>query len=207
LKKTLLLLAVCMGIVSSSAGIAYAATLGKISYWYSDKDIISRWSTKRYVWAGMMDKSITTSAFASYVSHAMSQWRTAGISSDGVDEKSDANINIYGGTYNTLKAMEPSLSSSNTGLTVYDGTLTYEGDWQYGTSLKKSYKIGSPVNVYIVQIDGKTSNGYKKTTTHEFGHALGWRGHSSNSNDVMYGTASEVTTLTSRDKNHLVQIY
>lgn len=51
------------------------------------------------------------------------------------------------------------------------------------------------------------TNQYKKTCTHELGHALGWLGHSSNSSDIMYGLSTSVTALTNRDINHLLQIY
>ncbi len=47
----------------------------------------------------------------------------------------------------------------------------------------------------------------KKTYLHEAGHSLGWLGHSSNSNDIMYPISSSVKKLTSRDKNHLTQVY
>ena len=47
----------------------------------------------------------------------------------------------------------------------------------------------------------------KNTVTHEMGHALGWIGHSSNSNDVMYSVRSSISVLTSRDITHLEQVY
>ena len=53
----------------------------------------------------------------------------------------------------------------------------------------------------------RTTDQYKKTCTHELGHALGWAGHSSNTSDIMYSAGSSVTSLTSRDKNHLSQDY
>jgi len=155
----------------------------------------------------MSDSSMTTSNFSSYVSHAQSQWNSAGVSSTGANELSGSQIRIYGGTYDTLKAAQPKLDKTDAGLAVFTGGQTLEGEWKYGTSYKDGYKIKAPVNVYIVQQSGKTTNGYKKTTTHELGHALGWRGHSSNAKDIMYGVSSEVTSLTTRDKNHLKQVY
>ena len=59
----------------------------------------------------------------------------------------------------------------------------------------------------FVQKNGRTANGYTKTALHEMGHLFGWGGHSSSTQDVMYGKSSEITSLTLRDKNHLKQIY
>jgi hypothetical protein len=185
---------------------AFAAELGAISYWYSDKDIITRWTGSRTVYATLVDTSFTSTNYNSYVTHARTEWTYAGISSSTTTNESFGNIKIYGGNYTNLKSIEPALDTNNTGLTVYQN-LTYEGDWHYAGTYLKQGSTTSCVKMYIVCIAGRTSNGYKKTATHEFGHVLGWRGHSGTSADVMYSTASEVTSLTARDKNHLVQIY
>ncbi|UFJ39758.1 hypothetical protein LOK74_17105 [Brevibacillus humidisoli] len=207
IKKTGKVMVVSLLTTFLFSSVAFAADLGTLNYWYSDKDIINRWGYKSMsIWSGSID-GFSTSKFASYVSHAISQWNSAGFSLSGEDDETDSVIRIYGGTYNTLKEMEPSLKTSNTGLTSYDGGTKYEGEWIYSGSEKSSYKISSPVNVYIVYKSGRSDSGFKKTSTHELGHALGWRGHSSRSSDVMYGSASEVTQLTSRDKNHLLQVY
>ncbi|MGG2083049.1 matrixin family metalloprotease [Lysinibacillus pakistanensis] len=207
MKRGLLILVTLIGVVGSSLGTAYAATLGTLSYWYSDSSEINRWGgTSRTIWSGMADSSISTTTFASYVNHATTQWSSAGISTEGVNDLSNARIRVHGGSYNTLKAMEPAIDSTTSAYTAYSGR-TLEGDWKYGTTLKTGYKFSGPVNIYIVQLGGKTTNAYKKTVTHELGHALGWRGHSSNSSDVMYSTSSEIINLTTRDKNHLIQVY
>ena len=44
------------------------------------------------------------------------------------------------------------------------------------------------------------------TITHEFGHALGYAGHSPNSDDIMR-SASSARQLTSRDITHISQFY
>ena len=50
---------------------------------------------------------------------------------------------------------------------------------------------------------------YSKTATHELGHALGYAGHSTTKGDIMYTSSTSNTTnaLTTRDINHLKQIY
>jgi len=45
------------------------------------------------------------------------------------------------------------------------------------------------------------------TVLHEFGHALGISGHSSDQGDIMYASVNEVKELSSRDKNTLAMLY
>lgn len=198
-------------IISLLTSVVYAATLGTLSYWYatdtnSHTNVIARWKFTPNLWSGVMDSnSFTTSKFADYVNHAKVEWQLAGIQTYGVDNSSDAHIRIYGGTYSTLSSMEPSLTTSDAGLTT--GGSTKEGEWYYNGVIKYGYTMDAPIKVYIVYKSGKSDNGYKKTTTHEFGHSLGWIGESTNSSDIMYGASTENIYLTSRDKNHLVQVY
>ena len=51
------------------------------------------------------------------------------------------------------------------------------------------------------------SNKYKGIAMHEMGHVLGWLAHSTTSTDVMYDIPNSVTSLTTRDKDHITQIY
>ena len=55
----------------------------------------------------------------------------------------------------------------------------------------------------------RTDMAYSKTATHELGHALGYAGHSTTKGDIMYTSSTSNTTnaLTTRDINHLKQIY
>lgn len=203
--KTKILIIIFIVLISLTTNV-YASTLGTISYWYdTTSNNIGRWNYTPYLWASNVDSGFTSAQFATYVSHATSQWSSAGISTNGIDEEGYANIRIKGGTYNTLHALEPDITPTDAGLTVFIGT--YEGEWVYNGANKTGYLCVSPIMVYIISKSGKSDNGYKNTTTHELGHALGWMGHTSNSSDIMYGTETEVTVLTSRDKNHLNQIY
>ena len=181
---------------------AYAATLGYLSYWDSDSSHIGRWNTTRYVYTYAVDGTLQ-GALPTYESHARSQWNNAGVTSYS-STSSSAVIKVFGGTYENLKAMEPNISSTNTGYTV--STSVNEGEW-VAQGVYKTGKRYTSSKVYIVYKYGKSGNGYKKTTTHELGHALGWSGHSDSSADIMYSSASEVTTLTTTDKRHLKQVY
>ncbi|MGF2617493.1 matrixin family metalloprotease [Rossellomorea vietnamensis] len=182
---------------------ALAAILGYPMFWESNKATIARWKSVPDVYYYAVDGSLQ-GTLPTYVSHARSQWNTAGVPNYSTTSSSGAEIKIYGGTYTNLKSIEPSLTTDNTGLMT--PTYSYEGEWIANGSTKTGYKFSS-AKVYVVYKTGKSGSGYKKTTTHEIGHALGWLGHTSYSSDVMYAYASEITTLTSRDKRHLNQIY
>ena len=70
---------------------------------------------------------------------------------------------------------------------------------------KKLNKLSGTQKAYIVD-DNRTLNQYKHTATHELGHALGWKGHSPNSADVMYAYSNGIIFLTNRDKKHISSV-
>ncbi len=59
----------------------------------------------------------------------------------------------------------------------------------------------------ILDETGWGENHYKNVAMHEMGHALGWKGHASHVNDIMYHLSSSYISLSSRDIAHLVQVY
>ena len=204
-KKYIIVLLILL-LVSSTVN---ATNLGVLSYWSANytgqiTDTIGRWGWTPSVWASPKDSTFTSANFASYVNHAMNQWSNAGISSYGVDNEYDGDIRIYGGSLTTLRGLFPSFPSANAGATLV--AFSQEGTWTYLGTPKTGIKV-TAADVYIRSVSGQTTNGYRSTTTHEFGHSLGWIGESTNSSDVMYYSTNTVTTLTSRDKNHLNQIY
>lgn len=88
---------------------------------------------------------------------------------------------------------------------------TYEGEWTYQnwpfTYTKTGYRLRSGTSVLIRTDLGYSTLQYRKLFTHEFGHAFGWFDHSPVVTDVMYQGSTTSDILTSRDKNHLLQIY
>lgn len=118
-----------------------------------------------------------------------------------------SSIRFYGGTVAQIEAQtDLTYISGTTGRTVFRGSYE-EGTWIYNGTAIAGWVI-TGVDGYIVDSGtANTINKNKNTCTHELGHALGWRGHSSNSQDIMYSAISEVTTLTQRDIDHLWQVY
>lgn len=188
------------------AGTLWAAVLGTIPYWESDYSEIGRWKTERKTFNQILStSSFSTSDFASYVSHARTQWTNSSITVTQATSSSSANIKFIGGDFAALTLYNPNVKSWMAGYAELIGK-NYEGEWTYMGGPKTGYTLTN-VECYIVFFTGKTADYYKHVATHELGHALGWIGHSSNSSTVMYPSANSVTSLTTTDKRHIGQIY
>lgn len=185
--------------------VAFAAS--SVSVWYStSSDVQYTPYDGSYYIRSDSTNSTFNQQFRAAVTHAAAQWNS--VLPIGVKETSfNYALNyIYGGTRDQLVLHFPSLGTKYAGLTITPpekvvGTVTYNG----ATKTVKATKIGS--KMCVVEFSGKTANGYKNTATHEMGHLFGWKGHSPVSTDIMFEKESEKTTLTSRDKAHLKQIY
>jgi predicted Zn-dependent protease len=204
-KKRLLSIVLSLFFMFSFVTTAFAAA--SVSVWYSDKDYVSYtpYDGSYYIYILSSNSSFSTS-FRNAVSRANAQWNA--VLPIGVSETSfNYALNyVYGGTRNQLIDSFPDLSSSNSGLT-YPYRTGESVTVQYNGSSKTVYTLQAGCKMCVVEISGRTDDGYKKTAIHEMGHLFGWNGHSSNSSDIMYGSASEITSLTTRDKTHLKQIY
>ena len=207
-KKRLLSIVLSLFFMFSFVTPAFAAS--SVSVWYSNKDYVSYtpYDGSYYVY-NLSSSSTFSTYFRSAVSRASAQWNAAIPISVSETSFNYALNYVYGGTRSKLIDYFPDLSSSNSGLTYpYKNTkpvtVTYKG------SAKKVYTLQAGCKMCVVEISEKTSAGsagYKKTAIHEMGHLFGWNGHSSKSTDIMYGYSSEITSLTTRDKAHLQQIY
>ena len=205
-RKKSIILSLFLVISMAIGATVYAANLGTLSYWYSDDSKIARWSSPPYTWSLVSD-GFTSSDFLDYVNHARGQWRDAGISIASTTDYYSSDFTIRGGTYNIMHNYQPSITTTMTGFTGVG--MVAEGTWTYNSASKSGYTVVG-VESYIIykpNDSSPTTANYKKTVTHEMGHGLGWCGHSTTSSDVMYGSSSSVTILTSRDKDHLTQIY
>lgn len=187
-------------------GTLWAAVLGTIPYWESTSNEIGRWKTERRAFNQILGMNgFSSSDFSSYVSHARTQWSNSSISVTQTSSSSNANIKIMGGNYMVLSLQNPNIQSWMAGYAEYVNRA-YEGDWTYMGGPKTGYTL-SNANCYIIFSAGKSADHYKSVATHELGHAMGWMGHSSNSNHLMYSETNGVTSLTTTDKRHIGQIY
>ena len=115
------------------------------------------------------------------------------------------NIVVFGGTRAQIYAYNgQTIESDEVGLTV--GKMKMYAYLDYNGITKKLNKLSGTQKAYIVD-DNRTLNQYKHTATHELGHALGWKGHSPNSADVMYAYSNGIISLTNRDKKQILQFY
>lgn len=187
------------------------ATGGTLNYWYSNKDNVYRFHVKPKVWTKRYINGFSQSVFDAYVNHAKTEWSNiGGFPVDSTTDENAASIKIYSGSYSELKPKFQNLLTTFGGVTIFPES-SFEGDWIYanGSTFKAVYKLEKSEFCIVNKGNSVTEFEYKNVITHEYGHALGWDGHSSNSLDVMYDTAiagAPGYLITSRDKNHIYQL-
>jgi predicted Zn-dependent protease len=119
-------------------------------------------------------------------------------------QESTANIKAYGGSSAELAALGYNLGSTTLGLTLWN--YSYVGYYTYGSSVRLAAKMNSAV-VCIKYVSSKTTDEDRNTCVHEFGHALGFFGHTASSSTVMYPFGHSGYELQTSEKNHLKQVY
>ncbi len=184
--------------------------LGTLDHWhaYHGGNVfseIARWQLAPKTYSETLS-GFSSITFISHVNTARNAWRNAGISIDSVASESNSNFRIYGGNISDLRDIESGLPSSFDGWTKWSHSI-FEGVWAYNNTNKYG-QIQLSIEIFIPYDSNENSQFYDKVLTHEFGHGLGWRGHSNNDDDLMYhSTYSNTNSLTTRDKEHLVQVY
>lgn len=175
----------------------------ELTYFYANEYTIG-YDMYRILYSQNID-GFTSANFDTYLSYAKSQWSST-VTGFGIGSNTfGSTIELYGGRESTLEELEPEIVNywALTNHIEYQwvDTYTYEGN---NVKKYRFYKT----KVYCPLQPFATDNSYKNMFTHELGHSVGWNGHSYNSLDVMYTTpSSSRITLTSQDKNHLIQIY
>lgn len=179
-----------------------------IQYWNSDSSQIGYWSSTPKVFLECLDNSVSTfyTNCTAGFSSALTQWNnTLLLDMQNSPLSTDTDISCQGGTRSLLSSISGrTFSTGITGVTFTRkntvSSYSLGGRTYYLQEMARAY-------IYIFSDSGLSAAAQKKCITHEFGHALGWFGHSSVSTDVMYGISSSYFTLSQRDAQHLAQIY
>ena len=179
---------------------------GLLTYWNSTGTSVGYWDHTPGIY---IEQKVSNNNFyfAEGVSTALNQWEDALDSSYYATDEESANIRCYGLNADQYFEMTGECwAVGTTGRTDYDHIFV--GYAIYGNEVKEIDNYLS-ATIFIVHNsnDPRPLNDLKKTITHEFGHALGYRGHSPTTSDVMYAYAHSNYTLSTSEKNHLRQIY
>lgn len=188
--------------------------LGSFSYWYSDSNDIGYYavSTKKVL------QGTTGAGFGSsintYANAARSAWSSEGTFST-TTSNSDFQIQFSDATRDETDNLG---IPSNTDAITDRSDRTFIGYATYGSARKNVY-VFNKTYVYLIY-DSRTSefssDKWKSIAAHEFGHALGYIGHDTNSTASqkslmnpytnVYWDEWRIKTPTIRDKNHLGNI-
>ena len=171
--------------------------------WNSDSDAVSYWSNNPSLYTEKIDTS-STFYFNNGINSAKDQWEDA-LNIDYLPGSANsANIKCYGATkqyFETFMGVE--FDSTTVGLTswsFYNESTTYWGD-----SCIYINKMAN-ATIYILSLDYDNST-QKDIVVHEFGHAMGYHGHSQIQNNVMYPYCHSDYTLKPEEIAHLKQFY
>ena len=191
---------------------------GGLTYWESDMIFphIIGYDPLRYLYRENLGCSVLNNTdFNNYVNHGISEWNRAGLRTIN-SSKSMATVKLYAGSEEALKLIGWDIRSNpNAPIPrgVYVPELLEEQAVKYyypnaGTAIPVyNYKHIKGLILVSNQSLFRRADKYRAIITHELGHAYGWRGHSTNSNDVMYPSNSYNYILTSRKIRHLIQNY
>ncbi len=176
--------------------------LATLLCWNSDSDKVAFWGNNPTLFS---ENTVINSTFyySDGYSCAKSQWESALNLSITTAPENSANIKCYGVLPN-----DPRISDyyefQDCAITLASYIDTNE-TVNWGSSIKTITRMYS-ATIYIISKSYSVSE-QKNVFTHELGHALGYRGHSLNSNHVMYPYQSTDYILKQDEINHLKQIY
>lgn len=201
--------------------------------WYSDSDQV-RYHVEapdirlNYI---HITSDFTREVVENWISTAAKNWRTSNtypISNTFTSGKGTGNITFIAG--------KPQILSKNYGIdfvgangnvvngrtktdSVLDETITING-------VSKQVRSTKSATVYImnrlssgtytssetgaeINYSSRSVTGHQNTVSHEMGHALGYNGHSLNSNDLMASPTSNsnLMSITERDRRHIGQFW
>ena len=194
--------------------------MGELHTWENDEnELIGRWSNN-------YGDAVTLSVYSEFcgnaqdatyalnkekfnnsVQHAKDTWaEELGINFVTTSNPVTANIAIYGGNRDRLLDKFPTLTTSEPGKTIK--TEIPIGYYEMGQQTKILKRI---LHVEMALVSSGSQEEQKNTAVHEMGHALGFNGHSEDTEHVMYPkvihNSSPVLTPSYDEILHLAQVY
>lgn len=165
----------------------------------------------------------TSFSMRSFLYNTVNAWRAKGIDSSVTTAPTSASIMYYAGTIDQLWTAGFNYDESDYGLTVFEFeevgnvnsllfTLCELKDVMASTSKEsKTISFPDPTASEEENANLPTYDYSERITVHEYGHALGWMGHSIMEDDVMYihiqeGLSTE-SDITDDEANFLKGIY
>jgi len=206
--------------------VAYITVVQPWTYlWHSDYDWVGFWDgviNIRSRTAGTNQPSGFD--FTQRMDIARNAWMDVlDITFNDVSYSENANIRAYGGTRAAVQTAMQWPFSFNQQFGVAIAPLAGQGRESVGTiqaggATRPVYRLyGTGGDAFLIGVFTHNMTGHSErniefatmTAIHELGHALGYIGHSPNSNDVMTGSPSSTpnVTLNPAEIHHLRQIY
>ena len=184
--------------------------------WHSDANVIAFWNGTISVYTYEFPRSPTN--FTTRMGEARADWSSAlGVTFNTVNNRYNANIRVYGGDriliQEHLRHAQPFTGAGifippqeEYAIEIFD--TIHAG----GSNRTVARFAGRGTSANIIAVFPETNeNLIRMITIHELGHALGYYGHSPNSNDVMYRETpffgGPNTQLNPAEIEHLRQIY
>lgn len=148
-KKVCLCFILCFLSMSILLTPIFALSTMSIPYWYSDENDFYRYGATPTIWHNTYDNLFIPSAFLSNINHARSQWRGAGLSTSTTASQTDANVQIYGGSYEMMKLIDNEIRETEHLGKVSRPSTSWEVIYKVGSSSKQGYRTYSSKMVVV----------------------------------------------------------
>ncbi|MBE6547455.1 MAG: DNRLRE domain-containing protein [Ruminococcaceae bacterium] len=178
---------------------------GTVSHWHNDSDEVRYLSTPITYY--LDDKIEDGGIFAQICDNAIAEWAQAlDIEITKSTSKNNAQIKIERLSESAYRQKEAEKGTSDSyGFAVSENDA-YTGYVVYNNEIKHIVSC-TGYQIYILYRE-VSNNENRKVILHEFGHSIGYTGHSIDPKDIMYTIYSDQSTdLTAGEINHVRQIY